>query len=174
MVVLAICRCSSEKSSGVNISCGWRSSVRKLPPLTRFAVTTALVVATSLSPLIQILFTFYDRRLVSRGADLSLRRAEAQCHLLFGKLESAQPVGRTPRSARDALVPLFPPRITRSPLSKSRPGGRLRTRGSAPPVVQNPGVPKSKRHWANVRPTSSSSSNSRKFPPLPCPRPRTW
>jgi hypothetical protein len=41
-------------------------------------------------------------------------------------------VGRTPWSARDALVPLFACGIKCRPLAKSRPGGRLRTRGSAP------------------------------------------
>src|SRR5580698_10733442 len=46
MTVLAICRCSSEKSSGVNISCGSRSSMRKLPPLIRCAT---VVVATDKS-----------------------------------------------------------------------------------------------------------------------------
>src|SRR5579883_92736 len=45
--VLAICRCSSVKSSGVKISSGRRSSIRKLPPLARIAVTAGLVVAIS-------------------------------------------------------------------------------------------------------------------------------
>ena len=41
-------------------------------------------------------------------------------------------VGRTPRSARDAPVPLPARRIKRPPLAGSRPGGRLRTGASAP------------------------------------------
>jgi len=40
-------------------------------------------------------------------------------------------VGRTPWSARDALVPLFAWGLRRLQPSASRPGGRLRTRGSA-------------------------------------------
>src|ERR1035441_10777309 len=45
IAVLAICRCSSERSSGVNTSCGSSNSVRKLPPLTRFAIACTLLVA---------------------------------------------------------------------------------------------------------------------------------
>jgi len=49
--------------------------------------------------------------------------------------QPARIVGRTPRSARDAPVPPFARRIKRLPLAGSRPGGRLRTRASAPQVV---------------------------------------
>src|ERR1035438_5364837 len=54
IAVLAICRCSSVRSSGVNTSCGSRSSVRKLPPLTRFAIICMLLVAICISS-VQIL-----------------------------------------------------------------------------------------------------------------------
>src|ERR1019366_766805 len=65
IAVLAICRCSSERSSGVNTSCGSRSSVRKLPPLTRFAITGTLVVAivdSSVCPLWLLVQIFEDPR----------------------------------------------------------------------------------------------------------------
>src|SRR6476646_1454930 len=55
IAVFAICRCSWERSSGVNTSCGSRSSVRKLPPLTRFAITCTSLVAISVSSSVQIL-----------------------------------------------------------------------------------------------------------------------
>src|ERR1039458_3378244 len=47
--------------------------------------------------------------------------------------DSALIVGRTPWSARDALVPLLRRRIRHLRSLRSRPGGRLRTRASAPP-----------------------------------------
>jgi hypothetical protein len=50
--------------------------------------------------------------------------------------DSALIVGRTPWSARDALVPLFSRRIKALALKRSRPGGRLRTRASAPLIMQ--------------------------------------
>jgi hypothetical protein len=46
--------------------------------------------------------------------------------------DSALIVGRTPWSARDALVALLPRRIRHLRSLRSRPGGRLRTRASAP------------------------------------------
>src|SRR5277367_514773 len=56
-----------------------------------------------------------------------------QCRLVFGKLGL---VGRTPWSARDALVPLFLRRIRHLPTTTSRPGGWLQTRASAHQVEQ--------------------------------------
>ena len=47
--------------------------------------------------------------------------------------DSALIVGRTPWPARDALVPLLPRRVRHQRSLRSRPGGRLRTRASAPP-----------------------------------------
>src|SRR5277367_2288678 len=43
--VSAIWRCSSEKSSGVKMSEGWRSSIRKLPPVTALAGAEVVAVA---------------------------------------------------------------------------------------------------------------------------------
>jgi hypothetical protein len=62
--------------------------------------------------------------------------------------ESALIVGRTPWSARDALVPLFPRRIRHLRSSRNRPGGRLRTRASAPPSAADGRTWQSKWHWA--------------------------
>ena len=50
--------------------------------------------------------------------------------------DSALIVGRTPWSARDALVPLFSRGIKSLALQGSRPGGRLRTRASALLIMQ--------------------------------------
>ena len=77
----------------------------------------------------------------------------------FPQAGTASLVGRTPWSARDALVPLLSP-STKSPLpARSRPGGRLRTRGG-------PGV----------RPTSYAGvSRTQKYTALgwePAPRTR--
>jgi hypothetical protein len=60
---------------------------------------------------------------------------------------SALIVGRTPWSARDALVPLFPRRIRHLRSLRSRPGGRLRTRASAPPSDADGRTWQSKWHW---------------------------
>src|ERR1017187_9512415 len=64
IAVLAICRCSSERSSGVNTSCGSRSSVRKLPPFTRFAIACTLLVAIYVPSCWLLVQVFED----SRGA----------------------------------------------------------------------------------------------------------
>src|ERR1039458_10378982 len=47
-------------------------------------------------------------------------------------------VGRTPWSARDALVPLSSRSIVSLVLAAGRPGGRPRTRGAAPPNMRPP------------------------------------
>ena len=60
---------------------------------------------------------------------LNTRRVEGGYEIVFGVPEPPE-VGRTPWSARDALVP---PEL-------SRPGGRLRTRGSAPPPLLAQGL----------------------------------
>ena len=60
---------------------------------------------------------------------------------------TASLVGRTPWSARDALVPLLSPSTKSSLPAKSRPGGRLRTRGSAL-LYGATGLEKSMWHWA--------------------------
>ena len=65
---------------------------------------------------------------------------------------SAKIVGRTPWSARDALVPLLARRIKYLPLARSRPGGRLRTRGSALQLVQMSGSGKTMWHQAESLP----------------------
>ena len=61
-------------------------------------------------------------------------------------------MGRTPWSGcplgQDALVPLLAWGLRRLQPSASRPGGRLRTRGSAPQFVPVLGIGKTKRHWA--------------------------
>ena len=67
-----------------------------------------------------------------------------------GPANPADMVGRTPWSARVPLDPLFSRRIKRLPSSTSRPGGRLRTRGSAPPFVQAPDNGRTKWHWARL------------------------
>jgi hypothetical protein len=60
---------------------------------------------------------------------------------------SALIVGRTPWSARDALVPLVPRRIRHLRSLRSRPGGRLRTRASAPPSDGDRRNWQCKWHW---------------------------
>src|ERR1035441_9761496 len=55
-------------------------------------------------------------------------------------------VGRTPWSARDAPVPLPARRIKSSHSSTGRPGGRPRTRGSAPLLMQTRVCGKTMRH----------------------------
>ena len=53
--------------------------------------------------------------------------------------------GETPRSARVPLDPLFGRRIKRLPRAKSRPGGRLRTRASAPTARHRPSRKRGRR-----------------------------
>src|ERR1039458_511064 len=66
--------------------------------------------------------------------------------------DSALIVGRTPWSARDALVPLLRRRIRHLRSLRSRPGGRLRTRASAPPSDADGRTWQSKWHWAECLP----------------------
>jgi hypothetical protein len=76
-----------------------------------------------------------------------------QCHSFFqntGKV--AELVGQTPWSARVPLNPLFARRIKCLPQTKSRPGGRLRTRASAPQFVQVSGLGKNEWHWVSNPP----------------------
>src|SRR5271169_6031568 len=73
-------------------------------------------------------------------ASAKVGQASAQCHLLC---DSAYLVGRTPRSARDALVPLLPMEIEIRVYAKKADGG----------VGRGPGGPphrQSKRHWASA------------------------
>jgi hypothetical protein len=57
---------------------------------------------------------------------------------------NAESGGRTPWSARDALVPLFARGMMFLPPSKGRPGGRPRTRAFALPFTRLPGNEKIK------------------------------
>jgi hypothetical protein len=66
--------------------------------------------------------------------------------------DSALIVGRTPWSARDALVPLLPRRIGHLRSLRSRPGGRLRTRASAPPSDADGRTWQSEWHWDAILP----------------------
>ena len=80
-------------------------------------------------------------------------------------------VGRTPWSARVPLDPLFSGRIKYLPASTSRPGGRLRTRGSAPPIMRAPGNGKTRAHWECL--PARGSSALRYSPPPVLPRDAT-
>ena len=53
--VFAICRCSSERSSRMNTSSGWRSSVKKLPPLARLDAKAVVSMVAIFLPSIRIL-----------------------------------------------------------------------------------------------------------------------
>jgi hypothetical protein len=70
--------------------------------------------------------------------------------------DSALIVGRTPwgvpSGPRDALVPLLPRRIRHLRSLRSRPGGRLRTRASAPPSDADGWTWQSKWHWDAILP----------------------
>ena len=92
------------------------------------------------------------------SARVPIRRDEAQYHLLF--LKPGNWVGRTPWSARDALVPLFLQIWCLHP-PKSRPGGRLRTRGSAPQLMQMSGIGKTSDIVAEACATSCAIGISR-------------